>query len=150
VSRHIYLDHSIVGAPQALIDEFRRDRPFTFCRICGRVFQPGLARISSAEWDGPDAQLIQTAAEIERREWSQKHARTHTSKEHRQLERSGRFLTPEATFVLAPFGIAPLGDMVLEDDEVVSAAAEAPRAPVDAPETTLTRSVSFSSEKGVT
>jgi len=127
----LFLNHSIVGAPEALTEEFRDDRPYTFCRICGVVYQPELNRVH--DWDYTP--VVEVAAELLRREWSATHARRHTAKEHRQLQQSGNFLTPEAAYKLAPYGIAPLGD----DAEVMQAMAEAPRAPVDGPETTARR-----------
>jgi hypothetical protein len=136
VGNRLYLDHSIVGS-SALTnfeEEFRRDRPFTFCRICGKVFQPWLDRVKDTDYD----KLVMWAAEIERREWSQNHARTHTSQEHKSLQDSGNFLTPEATHKLVPYGIAPIQDMVFSEEHS-QAAREAPRAPLDTPETTVRR-----------
>ena len=129
----LFLDHSIVGS-SALTnfdEEFRRDRDFTFCRLCGAVFQPWLNRVTEDDYSMP----VQLAATIERMEWSRQHALTHPTYQHKQLEQSGNFLTPEATHRLVPFGIAPIQDMVMSEEHA-DAAATAPRAPVDTPETT--------------
>lgn len=115
---------ALVGKPEDL--GFIPDRPHTMCRICGSVFQPGLDRVPQDEY----TMEVQYAAEIQRREWSQTHARTHTSTEHRQLHLSGRAFTPEALVRLAPLGIIPITDMAL-DEECAAAGLEAPRMPTN-------------------
>lgn len=104
--------------------EFMPDRDYTYCRICGRVFQPWLNRVPQEEY----TQEVVLAAELLRREWSQSHAKTHSATEHRQLALSGRHCTPEALEHLLPLGIIPLTDLAL-DDESRQAGLEAPRAP---------------------
>lgn len=128
---HLFLTHSIVGREELENFGFYPDRDHTFCRICGVIFQASITQTD--EWTSPANLLM---AYGERREWSHRHALTHTATEHRQLAESGRFLTPEAAFRLAAYGISAVGDMVF-DDEVAQAALEAPRAPVDDVETTL-------------
>lgn len=83
---------------------------YTYCRLCGAVFQD------------PDT--------INRRDWSFKHARKHSYRQHRLLQLSGRWLTPEAAYVLAAFGVVPVSDMVL-DDEVADALAKSSPTPVE-------------------
>lgn len=124
---HIWLDHSIVGQPEEL--EIRRDRSFTFCRICGAVFQPAVNRLPDHEYDAL-AYLQGTVAE---KAWSANHNRKHSDMEHRLLAASGRFVTPEAAYRLVPYGIVPL----VQDDEVAHASQTAPRCPTDSPLTTL-------------
>lgn len=106
--------------------EFMPNRDYTYCRICGTIFQPSLNRVPSQEYT---AEVI-LAANILRREWSQSHAATHTATEHRQLALSGRHCTPEALQKLVPYGIIPVSDISL-DTESERAGLEAPRAPVN-------------------
>ena len=94
------------------------------CGICGEVFQSILDRL---QW--PTYEEWQRALDM-RTEWRIKHARTHSSAQHRQLKESGLFALPEAAGKLASFGIIPLTDTILHD-EVAHALLEAPRAPTD-------------------
>lgn len=104
--------------------EFRHDRPWTACRICGLVFQSKLDRTNNFN---EEAQL---RALLLRREWSIRHAKTHSATEHRELALSGRWLSPEAAQKLSSFGIIPLTDAVM-DNEVEAALREAPRHPAN-------------------
>lgn len=81
---------------------------FTYCRLCGDLF------IHNNEYN--------------RRIWSFDHSETHHPVEHIALERSGNWLTPEAAIRLAPYGVIPLGDMVV-NAAVAQAMLEAPRMP---------------------
>jgi len=103
---------------------FNPNRDYTYCRICGVIYQPELNRVPN-----PTAEII-LAAEILRRQWSQVHAKIHTSTEHRQLALSGRHCTPEALQKLVPFGIIPVTDIVF-DQESEHAGLEAGRAPTN-------------------
>ena len=105
---------------------FMPDRDYTYCRICGQLFQPALNRVSPQEYTAE----VMLAAQIQRREWSQLHASKHTSTQHRQLAQSGRHCTPEALQKLVPFGIIPVSDIVF-DNESMHAGLEAPRMPTD-------------------
>jgi hypothetical protein len=58
--------------------------------------------------------------------WALAHNRTHPDWERRQLALSGRFLSPEATQALVPFGLIPISDLVM-DGENEAAGLEAPR-----------------------
>lgn len=109
---------------------FMPDRDYTYCRICGQVFQPELNRVPQEDY----TQEVILAAEIKRRKWSQNHATQHTSAEHRQLALSGRHCTPEALEKLVPFGIIPVSDIVM-DDESRHAGLTARRMPTDDVET---------------
>lgn len=106
--------------------EYDPHRPARHCRICGRSYQPRLAR--SAEWETSDE--VKWAVEVLLQEWGVNHAKTHPQREHLRLRQSGRFLTPEATVKLAPLGIYPVQDMIFSD-EVAHAGLLAPRAPTD-------------------
>jgi len=90
-------------------------RPYTYCRICGT--------------------LVQHSQDEVRRRWSHRHARfAHTATEHRQLALSGRWLTPEAAYRLAAFGVIDLQGLAL-DDELIHAYASSSATPLDNPET---------------
>lgn len=131
----LWLDTSIVGQP--LDHEFRKDRDHTFCRICGKVFQPALNRLPSEEYT--DGVIFQ--ATVERQAWAEKHAKTHPWHEHEMLRASGRFLTSEAMQALVPYGIIPLEDIVFSEEHRHSGET-APRMPEEN-ETTLKGGISF-------
>jgi hypothetical protein len=123
-NKRLTLQGALVGRPTGL--EFMPDRDYTYCRICGVIYQPELNRVPELT-----AEVI-LAAQILRLEWSQKHARTHSTTEHRQLALSGRHCTPEALQRLVPMGIIPLTDIAF-DPESEHAGLTAPRAaPTDA------------------
>lgn len=124
LGRYVTIQGGLVGRPTGL--EFDPSRDYTYCRICGVVFQPALNRVPLDEYT---AEVI-FAANIQRREWSQKHARQHTPREHKMLELSGRHCTPEALEVLVTYGIIPVSDIVM-DGEHEHAGLQAPRAPVN-------------------
>ena len=106
--------------------EFMPNRDYTYCRICGTIFQPWLNRVSENEY----TEEVKLAAELLRREGSQNHAKTHTVTEHRMLALSGRHCTPEALSKLLPMGVIPVSDLAL-DAESAQAGLEAPRMPVN-------------------
>jgi hypothetical protein len=121
----VLLEHSIVG----LADEnfkFRKDREYAACRICGRVFQSGLAHVAN-DFEYENDPAIKMAIAIETKMWRSRHNEKHSEKEHLALHASGLTFTPEAAHRLAPYGIVTLDN----DSEVASALLEAPRAPVD-------------------
>lgn len=99
--------------------EFDPKRDHSYCRICGTVYQTQPA---------PNTAQEVLDAELLRRRWSQKHARLHTTRQHRQLAQSGMHCTPEALVKLAPLGIIPVSDIVLSD-ESEHAGLTAPRMP---------------------
>jgi len=109
---------------------FDPNRDYTYCRICGVIFQPALNRVPSSQYT-PEVIL---AANLLRREWSQSHAKLHSDTEHRQLALSGKHCTPEALQKLVPFGIIPVSDIVM-DNESEHAGLEAPRMPFNDVET---------------
>lgn len=89
---------------------FDPERSFTYCRICGDLYQ---------------APCFNERLAIELRlAWSKQHARKHTLKQHANLVLSRRWLMPEAAYRLAPYGVVDLVGLTL-DDEVASAYAEA-------------------------
>lgn len=89
---------------------FEPDCPYTGCRICGDVYQSDLDRLKMPTTDDLAVAVLQ------RKEWSQRHAKSHSDREHLLLAYSGRWCTPEAAHKLASFGVIALSDMVLSDE----------------------------------
>lgn len=110
-----FLSGMAIGLHELTGLEFRIDKPHTFCRICGAIYQSSLDRR-----DHP------LAIEL-RRDWSYRHARLHPDHEHRSLMLSGRFMTPEAQIELASFGILDLHI----DDEITQSLFESKAIPKD-------------------
>lgn len=130
--KHLFLTTSIVGRSQLTNFEFDPDKPYTFCCICGALYQDEAQRKIMA-----DSSVERIAhATLLRRTWAQNHAKTHTDREHAQLRLSGRAVTPEAAMRLVPYGISPLTDMVLSGEHE-HAAKTAPRQPYDDAQTLL-------------
>jgi len=119
-----YLHVSPVGLPEEV--GFNPHAPFAGCKICGEVYQSDLDR----KIDQTPHENIQ--ALVQRRNWTFAHARTHADHEHRSLELSGRFCTPEAAYKLATFGVVSLP--TLDDDETPHAQRLAPKLPTDSPQ----------------
>jgi hypothetical protein len=118
--RHVVATGFAVGLDSLTNFEFRPDKPFRACLICGAIFQKTLDRLY------PESLL----AADERKQWAVKHAKQHPQHLHEQLRLSGNFALPEAAQRLQAFGIFSLNDLVL-DNEVAHALATAPRAPQD-------------------
>jgi hypothetical protein len=121
-TRHLRLLGGFVGAPEGLV--FKPNRDHVACGVCGKVYQHPNSRL-----DAPTSGETLRAF-VARREWSLKHAKTHSSTQHRQLALSGRKVTPEAAALLVTYGVIPLTDIVM-DAEHRHAARTAPRAPID-------------------
>lgn len=100
-SRNHLVGHGLAVGHRAL-DGFNFDinKPYRYCRICGGIFQH----------EHESACLL----------WGVAHARTHSTLEHHQLRISQRWMTPEAAFKLAAFGIISLSDLLV-DEEVAAA-----------------------------
>jgi len=111
-----------IGLPAEI--PFRSDREYTFCRLCGDIFQPALERYSDEDY----TPLVQAQSQEMQRWWRDTHNKTHQDWEHEQFLNSGRFLSPEATYKLVPYGIIPLSDLVFDGDSA-AAGLEAPRMP---------------------
>lgn len=69
---------------------------FTYCRICGIIYTHDVLEA--------------------RRRWSRLHAKRHSDKEHAALARTGIWLTPEAAFKLAAYGIVDVIGLVIDND----------------------------------
>lgn len=116
------LEGALFGKPEEL--GFDPAYPYTYCRLCGEVYQKPQDR-------NPHANLQDALDNMEiRRNWSHRHSKTHPDWLHKRLAISGLWCLPEAAEKLAAFGIAPVGSGVL-DDEVRHALALAPRLPSD-------------------
>lgn len=130
--RPLFLTHSIVGKHLLTNFAFDPDKPYTFCCICGDLYQDATQREVT-----PESPLEKIAhATLLRKTWASSHAKTHSTREHELLRLSGRAVTPEAAVRLVPFGISPLTDMVSNEnnpygDEYSDAARTAPRQPQD-------------------
>ena len=108
-----------VGLPALEGLRFRPDKPHTACRICGAVYQSDADRELPSYLPADDAGMAAYevwAAESQRRRWSDNHAKTHTTTQHRQLALSGRFCTVEAAGKLASYGIISLSDAIFDPD----------------------------------
>lgn len=100
---------------------FDQSRPHTWCNLCGQVFQSELQR------NFMHGTIDEVRATAERKNWSYRHARTHTELEHLRLVKSGRVCTPEAAQKLVALGIIPISDMIHDDDELIHSTGTAPR-----------------------
>ena len=118
--RSVFMKGPVIGLPADI--PFRADREYTFCCICGELFQPELERVPDQRY----TREVQAQSLSIQRWWADSHNKTHPDWEHRQYKLSGRFLTPEATFRLVPYGIIPLSDLIFDSDSA-AAGLEAPR-----------------------
>ena len=105
--RHLYMVGTLADDPQEV---FTPNRPYTGCRICGQIFQSDIDRI-----DNPSIEQIVEGFE-RRRAWSVKHEKTHKPIEHKMLELSGMWCTPEAAQVFEGFGIVSLSDLEASEE----------------------------------
>ena len=114
--------------------DFDPSKPYTGCKICGALFQSNADRypvgVFFAQKDdfNHDYRNVHLFALGMRKEWSVKHSKLHSQKEHDMLRISGRWATPEAAERLASMGVFSATDLVL-DDEVQSALNAAPKVP---------------------
>lgn len=119
-ARRLFVKGPTIGLPKDI--PFRADREYTFCRVCGALFQPHLERVPAHLYT---AQVIERSSTLQRA-WATKHAKTHPGHVHESFRKSGAFLSPEATLALVPYGILPISDIVL-NDENEHAGLQAPR-----------------------
>jgi hypothetical protein len=111
--------------------EFLPHKPFTGCRICGKVFQSALDRDHPFDGLPEHMQLSRGWEALRRRKaWSIRHAKTHTSTQHRDLQMSGAWCTPEAAQILASYGVISLTDIIM-NAEVSTALHQSSAVPVD-------------------
>lgn len=97
-----------VGLSSLTNFEFKPDKPFRACLICGDVFQ------------SEDDRNNNPLGAIKRQEWANRHAKTHTDKEHRMLMLSGNVMTPEASQKLAAYGVIPIANMITSEEHEIA------------------------------
>lgn len=104
------------------LPEFNFDpgKPFSGCRLCGKVFQTELDR------SGKDP----IEATANRKAWSHAHASKHSEKLHAQLVASGMWCTPQAAQKLAAYGVIDVMGLVM-DNELIDAYKNAHVIPVE-------------------
>lgn len=88
---------------------FKPNAPFRACLICGEVYQSAIDR-------NPANEAERAEATIQRQLWANRHAKTHTDREHHLLRISGNSMTPEAAKKLAAYGLIPVGDMIMSEE----------------------------------
>jgi hypothetical protein len=140
----IWLEGGLFATPDGYRREvFNPDYPYTYCRICGDLYQSHTQRAPTkaenpaakhAPYDPINAPNDTVGKAMQRRNWAIRHERSHTPaevaryspKDPKTGEVTARLFSPEAAHRLVPFGIIPLSGMVL-DPEVEYAANTAPR-----------------------
>ncbi len=126
MSRHVVLHGGAVGLDSLTGLRFLPHRPYSGCRICGAVFQSEADRFPSDVFEANPREFDFQPSNVSlyalgmRREWSVKHARTHSDRIHAALEASGLWATPEATERLASYGIINLGDTITSPEHEVA------------------------------
>ena len=103
---------------------FDINSPHTYCRICGEIYQTPRDRQKHQ-----DADSIHFNTE-NRKNWSKRHALTHTEREHLGLAISGLWVTADAAYKLEMYGIHAIGSAILSKS-VEAALREAPNTPQD-------------------
>lgn len=110
--------------------DFNPHAPFTACRLCGALMQTDRDRFSLELMDEGDvalARLISADETEKRHNWLRRHEQlNHPISEIEAFQKTGWAMTPEAAHRLAPFGIAPTGNIT---PDIVDAMLTAPRAP---------------------
>jgi hypothetical protein len=86
------------------------------------LFQPAEERVP----DHMYTWVLQQGSIEQQRRWRDAHNKVHPDWQKLQFSKSGRFLSPEATYRLVPYGIIPLSDLVM-NNENEHAGLEAPR-----------------------
>lgn len=128
----VVLFGAAVGLNDSVLPNFTFDltKPYAGCRLCGELYQSELDRTPPVADSIQNLRVIDEAAR-RRERWRELHTkRMHTEKEVELFAASGLTFTPEAANRLAPLGIIPMTDAVL-NGEVASALLEAPRAPLN-------------------
>lgn len=112
---HILRDNNVFGTGFAFgLDtlsglEFDKDKPFRACLLCGALYQARADRVALL----PKQVAI---AAWERQKWATKHAKQHTTLEHEQFKASKLLIMPLAAKRLAPFGVIPIGDSLINEE----------------------------------
>jgi hypothetical protein len=133
VVEHLTLTGAAVGLETLTGLDFRNDRPYSGCCICGAIFQSDADRDPVGVYQRQPADFGYKLDNVDlmalglRKEWSRNHAKTHPEREHRLLALSGQKFTAEAAHRLAAYGVIPLTG----NDEVNAALYESSPIPVD-------------------
>lgn len=107
--KHVVLTGMAIGLDSLTNLEFRPDRPFRCCLICGVVYQ--------TEEDRTHLESESVLKNYLRRQlWSERHAKQHSDQQHNQLRQSGLFALPEAAEKLAAYGIISITDLVMDNE----------------------------------
>lgn len=106
------------GMPTAIpLDIFDPSYPYSYCRICGEMFQTKALRkpvTRLEQYDPVNAPRDSIAKCNIRRAWALKHDTKHTQREHEYYSRGGtRYFSPEAAAALSRYGIFPVSELVL-------------------------------------
>lgn len=128
--RYLYTEAGTVALDPSL-NPFDADYPYSYCRICGFVYQPAAQRATVLPiFQLPNAPNDSVSKQLARCNAMVQHERQHEA--DGSLDKYNKHyapgFTPEAAHRLVPYGIIPLSDMVL-NHEVEHAANTAPRAP---------------------
>ena len=121
-TRHIVLFGGTIGLDALTGLRFIPHRPYSGCRICGEVFQSEADRFPSDVFQANPREFDFDPTNVDlyalgmRKEWSHRHARTHSQRMHEALEASGLWATPEAAQKLASYGVIDLSDTILTDE----------------------------------
>ena len=105
----LFVHGAAVGLSQITNLKFDIGRPYTYCRICGSLYQSDSDRSAVTDEE-------KYIASEKRRNWSIKHSKDHLDIEHIMLLKSGLWVTPEAQIKLASFGVISVQDMVFNDE----------------------------------
>lgn len=100
----------MVGQSELTGLEFKPEADYRFCLLCGAIFQDDLCR----KCDRTPEENIRV--QVRKNRWAERHARTHPSRLHRELQVSGLQMLPEAAAKAISYGIVPIEDMVLNDE----------------------------------
>lgn len=122
MTRHVVLHGAAVGLSTLSGLRFLPHRPYAGCRICGDVFQSEADRFPNDVFEANPRSFDFLPANVDlyalgmRKEWSQKHARTHSDAEHEDLAISGHWATPIAAQRLVAYGVVPVSDAVFSTE----------------------------------
>jgi hypothetical protein len=129
----LYVEARPVGLSNDVLENhFNPDYPYSYCRICGFVYQDDFQRRpvplhkQSNQVTEPNDSLEK---KLRRRDAILKHDRQHARDGSlAKYQASGFYFTPEATLRLIPYGIIPVSEMALQDEHS-DAARQAKRIP---------------------
>jgi hypothetical protein len=119
VPASVYVEAGTIGLSSTECP-FDAAYPYSYCRICGMVYQPQFQRATPGD---------NALKKLQRRDAMVAHEVRHRADGSlREYQLSPTYLSPEAQYRLAPFGIASLSDIALNEG-ARHAAMTAPRKP---------------------